>query len=172
MSVINLPSAAALVPQSTIDTSGIYGLGSAAASPFTGTSAQAQLAGYGGALPTAASLSSFGAGGNGQAYNFGDGTGPQAQPGQGGAMNWLKDGNNLSSVFTGIQALAGAYLGFKNMQLAKDQFGFQKDAFNKNYANQRQTYNTSLEDRIRGRTSDYQGKEQDVQKYLASNQLR
>jgi hypothetical protein len=87
------------------------------------------------------------------------------------AGNWLGNGQNLSAVMQGIGALTSAWLGYQNLRVAKDQLSFQKDAFSKNYKNQTQSYNTSLEDRIRGRTADYAGKEADVQAYLDKHKL-
>lgn len=49
------------------------------------------------------------------------------------------------------QALGGAWMGMKQYGMAKDQLKFQKDAFNKNYAAQKQTLNSQLEDRQRAR---------------------
>lgn len=77
----------------------------------------------------------------------------------------------VSPTLQGLGSLFQAWNGMQTLGLAKDQFNFQKNAFNTNLANQRQTYNTALEDRIRGRTSDYAGKEQDVQSYLNQNRL-
>lgn len=64
----------------------------------------------------------------------------------------------LGSLYTGIQALG----------LAKDQFSFQKDMANKNYTNQVSTYNTSLEDKARGRAS-VDGSNADA--YIAAHKL-
>lgn len=95
---------------------------------------------------------------------------PNAQGG-GGLGNWFKDANNLNAAFSGISALTSAYLGFQQLRNAKDSLRFQKEAFNTNMNNSIKSYNTSLEDRIRGRTSDYEGKESDVQSYLDRNRL-
>lgn len=77
----------------------------------------------------------------------------------------------VAPALQGLSSLFQAWNGMQTLGLAKDQFNFQKNAFNTNLNNQRQTYNTALEDRIRGRTSDYVGKEQDVQSYLDKNRL-
>jgi hypothetical protein len=53
-----------------------------------------------------------------------------------------------SSLAQGAQALAGlgqAYVGYKNYGLAKDMFNFQKDATNRNIANQASEYNTGIQ---------------------------
>ncbi len=77
----------------------------------------------------------------------------------------------VAPTIQGLGSLFQAWNGMQTLGLAKDQLNFQKNAFNTNLNNQRQTYNTALEDRIRGRTSDYAGKEQDVQGYLDKNRL-
>ena len=89
-----------------------------------------------------------------------------------GITGWLGNGQNLSAAVQGISALSGAWLGYQQMKVAKDQLNFQKEAWSKNFANSTKTYNTSLEDRIRGRTADYAGKEADVNAYLDKNRLK
>lgn len=89
-----------------------------------------------------------------------------------GVTGWLGNSQNLSAVFQGIGALTQAYLGFQQLRQAKEGLKFQKQAYKANLANSEQSYNTSLEDRIRGRTSNYAGKEEDVQSYLSANRLR
>jgi hypothetical protein len=101
-----------------------------------------------------------------------NGVAPGPTPTMGKIGNWLSNGNNLGTVVQGIGALTSAYLGYQQLKQAKAALGFQKEAFAKNFGNQVATYNTSLEDRIRGRTSDYAGKEQDVQAYLARHSLK
>lgn len=53
----------------------------------------------------------------------------------------------LSAIGTGMQglgALANAYLGYKNYQLGKKQFGFEREAYNRNIANQAALINSRL----------------------------
>lgn len=88
-----------------------------------------------------------------------------------GFIGWLGNGENLGALAQTIGALTGAWLGYNQLKIAKDQLNFQKSAWQKNYANSVKSYNTSLEDRIRGRTADYAGKENDVQSYLAKHKL-
>lgn len=67
---------------------------------------------------------------------------PQSQSGFG----W--NNKTLGTVFGGVQALAGlanAYLGYKNYQLAKQQFGFQKGLANRNLANQAKIINNAYD---------------------------
>ncbi|MBZ6397061.1 MULTISPECIES: hypothetical protein [Pantoea] len=68
-----------------------------------------------------------------------------------------------------LQGIGNLYLGMQSYGLAKQQFAAQQQAYKTNLANSVNSYNTALEDKIRGRTSDYAGKEQDVQNYLASH---
>lgn len=51
------------------------------------------------------------------------------------------------------QGLGSAYMGLKQYGLAKDQLAFQKSAYNKNYAAQRQSTNTDLADRQAARVA-------------------
>ena len=92
--------------------------------------------------------------------------------GGGGFKNWISDGQNLGAVIQGFGTMAQAYLGWQAMKQAKQQLNFQKEAFNANLNNSISSYNTSLEDKIRGRTSNYEGKEADVQAYLAKHSLK
>ena len=89
-----------------------------------------------------------------------------------GAESWWQTPGLVGGIAQGIGALASAWNANRGLGLARDQFRFQKEAYNTNLANSIQSYNTSLEDRIRGRTSDYEGKEQDVQSYLNRHSLR
>lgn len=77
----------------------------------------------------------------------------------------------VSPLAQGLGALFQGWTGMQQLGLARDQLNFQKNAFNTNLRNQTQAYNTALEDRIRGRSSNYEGKEQDVQNYLNQNRL-
>ena len=90
----------------------------------------------------------------------------------GGILGWLGNYQNLGTAVQGIGTLAQAYLGYQGLKNAKEALGLQKEAFNANLNNSIQTYNTSLEDRIRGRTADYAGKENDINAYLAKHSLK
>ena len=50
-----------------------------------------------------------------------------------------------SGIMEGLTGLASAYLGLKNYNLAKKQFGFQKGLANRNLANQAKVINTSYD---------------------------
>ena len=84
-----------------------------------------------------------------------------------GSGNWFKDSGFLGSTdeagiktdgwgglaLGAAQGLGSAYMGLKQYGLAKDQLAFQKSAYNKNYAAQRQSTNTDLADRQAARVA-------------------
>jgi hypothetical protein len=124
-------------------------------------------------------LSSFG-GGNGVADNSGmfsafsnwmNGDTGRSLFGGTDPSTGFQSAGIVAPTIQGLGSLFQAWNGMQQLGLAKDQLNFQKNAFNTNLSNQTQTYNTALEDRIRGRTSDYSGKEQYVQNYLNKNRL-
>lgn len=84
---------------------------------------------------------------------------------------WASNGNNLQGAAAALGALTQAWMGYQGLKTARDQISFQKKTWQKNFENQTKTYNTRLEDRIRGRTADYGGKENDVQSYLNKHKL-
>lgn len=62
--------------------------------------------------------------------------------------------SNFSKGVAGLQTLGsvmGAWNGYQQNKLAKQQLAFQKDAFNKQYSAQRNLTNSQLEDRQRNR---------------------
>ncbi|MGL5580963.1 MAG: hypothetical protein ACRDCE_08385 [Cetobacterium sp.] len=77
----------------------------------------------------------------------------------------------VSPVISGLGALFQGWSGMRGMDLAKDQLNFQKQAYQTNLEGSAKAYNTALEDRIRGRTSDYAGKEADVQRELEAKRM-
>jgi len=52
----------------------------------------------------------------------------------------------------GLSQLGNLYLGVKQLGLAKKSFNLQKEAYRTNLANQTQSYNTQVQDRITGRS--------------------
>lgn len=72
----------------------------------------------------------------------------------GNTWSWFGNQNQagvLPTAIQGIGALAQGWLGFQQLNLAKDSLAFQKDAFSKNFENQRQLTNQQLMDRQRAR---------------------
>lgn len=88
----------------------------------------------------------------------------------GGAWNKL-DFGKIGSGLQGISGLMGAWNGMKQLDLAEDQFAFQKNAYNKNYDNQVKTVNTELADRQKRRLSADPNSWESVKSYMAQNGL-
>lgn len=65
-----------------------------------------------------------------------------------------------------LTGLVGAYTGLEQLQVAKDNLAFQKDAFNKNFANQAKLTNSQLADRQRARVMDSPGAYESVGDYM------
>lgn len=105
-------------------------------------------------------------------YNLGNSVGSGSEV---SLMEKLFGGHNrMGYVPAAAQSLAGigqAWAGLQNYKLAKKQFNFSKQAYQQNLANQIKSYNTQMEDRLRGRTSDYEGKEEDIQKEMEKRKL-
>jgi len=72
----------------------------------------------------------------------------------------------------GIQTLGGLYMGKKQLDMAKDQLDFQKRAFEKNYAAQRQRTNTQLRDRQKRRAYERPDYYQSVGEYMKENGVK
>lgn len=89
----------------------------------------------------------------------------------------VKDFNSQygSTIIGGLQALGGlwtAYNGRQNTALAKQQMANSLDQWNKNYANQVASYNTTLEDRQNARVAAQGANQQDTASYMAKNRLK
>lgn len=84
-----------------------------------------------------------------------------------------KDGSTFGGWGTsalGIaQGLGSAWMGMKQYGLAKDTLQNNKDQFNKNYAAQKQTTNSALEDRQRARVASNSGAYESVGNYMTKN---
>ncbi len=80
--------------------------------------------------------------------------GSTGNPEQGWGSFLFGDNNQVGAI-QGVAGLLGTglnmYTGWKGLQMAEDQFNFQKDAFNKNYANQTKLINSQLRDRQQAR---------------------
>lgn len=64
------------------------------------------------------------------------------------------------------------YTGFKQLGLAKDQLDFQKKAFEKNYAAQKQSTNTQLRDRQKRRYTENPGHYVSPDEYMSQNGVK
>lgn len=78
---------------------------------------------------------------------------------------------NLSGITQAGSGILNGILAMKQYGLAKDQFNFQKDAYNANYKNQVQSTNTFLEDRQRSRAASGDSNVMSVEDYMAANRV-
>jgi hypothetical protein len=73
-------------------------------------------------------------------------------------------------MFQGLGSLGQIYAAIQGVKLGKQQLNFARQAFNTNTGNQTQTYNTSLEDRIRARYNT-EGRSGEADGYLDQHRL-
>ncbi len=84
-------------------------------------------------------------------------------------------GMNLGTgqlVLGAIGTLGNLWAAFQAQKLAKEQFDFQKGVTNTNLANQIQSYNTSLVDRINARSFMQGDSQETTDAYIAANSLK
>lgn len=87
--------------------------------------------------------------------------------------DWGSKNKDLIAGGVGIaNSLANAYFGWKNLGLAKDQFNFQKESWNKNFANQVITTNNQLEEQARKRYSNSPTSNMTPQEYMATHGVK
>lgn len=87
--------------------------------------------------------------------------------------DWGSKNKDLINGGVGIaNSLANAYFGWKNLGLAKDQFNFQKESWNKNFANQVQTTNNQLEEQARKRYSNSPTSNITPEEYMAKHGVK
>ena len=72
----------------------------------------------------------------------------------------------------GIGTIGNLWASYEAQKLAKQQFQYTKGVTDTNLANQIQSYNTTLSDRINARASMTGANQESVDKYLAENSLR
>lgn len=70
-----------------------------------------------------------------------------------------------------IQTLGSLWNSFQQNKMAKESMKFQKEAFATNLANQEQSYNTALEDRINARYVTEGKSQAEAQSYIDKNRL-
>ncbi|QXV74380.1 putative structural protein [Rhizobium phage RHEph16] len=79
--------------------------------------------------------------------------------------------SGLNVISGALGTIGNLWNAFQAQKLAKQQFSFTKDFANRNLANQIQSYNTALSDRARARGFT-EGQSQDqINAYIAANQL-
>lgn len=87
--------------------------------------------------------------------------------------DWGSKNKDLINGGVGIaNSLANAYFGWKNLGLAKDQFNFQKESWNKNFANQVITTNNQLEEQARKRYSNSPTSNITPEEYMAKHRVQ
>ena len=132
---------------------------------------------YGASNPTGAYLQGAASGYQAPQGITGPGVGQVAAPQVGGVNNSLSTplGMNIGTgqlVLGGIGTLGNLWAAWQAQNLAKEQFNYQKDITDTNLANQIQSYNTALSDRINARGF-MQGDEQStIDQYIEENSLR
>lgn len=103
---------------------------------------------------------------------------PVAQPQTAGGM--FGSGSNTGLGFNlgtgqlllgGVQAIGNLWNAWQAQQLAREQFDFTKGITNTNLANQIQTYNTSLSDRINARGVMQSNTPEEINRYIEENRL-
>lgn len=77
---------------------------------------------------------------------------------------------NAQLVLGGIQTIGSLWNSFQQQKLAKETFKFNKKAYETNLANQKSTYNTALEDRIRARYAT-EGRSEQADSYIDNHSL-
>lgn len=91
----------------------------------------------------------------------------------GGLMGFLNNNAQGISAGTGLlTGLLGGYLGMKQLGLAKKQYEFEKDAFNKQYAAQRTILNADMRDRQQARVTARPWAAQSVEDYMKQNEVK
>lgn len=97
---------------------------------------------------------------------LGDASNPQQQNGS----FWSKDGG-AGIALAGIQTLGNLWNSFQSHKMAKQQMAFAREQWDTNLTNQKQTYNTALEDRIRARHHTEGRGSGDTDAYLSKHSL-
>lgn len=89
--------------------------------------------------------------------------------GSGGWGDLFQSGGGFDQVLGGLNTGVNAYLGFQQLQMAKDQLNFTKKAFNKNYASQKRLTNAKLRDRQKIRYHERPDLYQSPDQYMKQN---
>ena len=79
--------------------------------------------------------------------------------------------NAVSGGISAIASLTSAYMGMKQYGLAKNQFDFQKQAYDENRLAQATNYNTEIKDRQRARVASNPGAYEPVGSYMDKNRI-
>ena len=132
---------------------------------------------YGASNPTGAYLQGAASGYQTPQGITGPGVGQQVALQVGGINNNLSTllGMNLGTgqlVLGGIGTIGNLWSAWQAQKLAKEQFNYQKDITDTNLANQIQSYNTALSDRINSRGFMQGDSQSTIDQYIEENSLR
>lgn len=98
------------------------------------------------------------------------GVGMQGVQGGGGGM-FGGGGGGLNAVLGIVSTLGGLWSAFQQHKIAKEQLALARETWETNLANQTQTYNTALEDRIRSRYHTQGQSQGEADSYLKEHSL-
>ena len=132
---------------------------------------------YGASNPTGAYMQGIASGYQAPQGITGPGVGQVAAPQVGGMNNSLSTplGMNIGTgqlVLGGIGTIGNLWSAWEAQKLAKEQFNYQKGITNTNLANQIQSYNTALTDRITSRGFIQGDSQSTIDQYIEENSLR
>lgn len=132
---------------------------------------------YGVSNPTGAYLQNTASGQPVAQGITGPGVGQQVAPQVGGINNNLSTplGMNLGTgqlVLGGIGTIGNLWSAWQAQKLAKEQFNYQKGITDTNLANQIQSYNTALSDRINARGFVQGDSQSTIDQYIEENSMR
>lgn len=90
---------------------------------------------------------------------------------QGGGFLGPNFASNAGVVLGGVQALGSLWNSIQQNKLAKKSIGLQEEAFRANLGDQRKSYNSALEDRIRSRYNTEGRSSSEADAYIDKNKL-
>ena len=132
---------------------------------------------YGASNPTGAYMQGVASGQQAPQGITGPGVGQVAAPQVGGLNNSLSTplGKYIGTgqlVLGGIGTIGNLWSAWQAQNLAKEQFNYQKGITNTNLANQIQSYNTALTDRITSRGFTQVDRQSTIDQYIEENSMR
>ena len=132
---------------------------------------------YGASNPTGAYLQNVASGQQVPQGITGPGVGQQVAPQVGGINNnlstplWMNLGTG-QLVLGGIGTIGNLWSAWQAQKLAKEQFNYQKGITDTNLANQIQSYNTALSDRINAQGFMQGDSQSTIDQYIEENSMR
>ena len=132
---------------------------------------------YGASNPTGVYMQGAASGYQAPQGITGPGVGQVAAPQVGGMNNSLSTplGMNIGTgqlVLGGIGTIGNLWSAWQAQKLAKEQFNYQKGITDTNLANQIQSYNTALSDRITSRGFTQGDSQSTIDQYIEENSMR